>query len=473
LPDKSIGSFQFTLTATTETSISSGGGEETPTETTVAIIGEVVPERTGSGPRVGGLIGLLRIVHYLAISAVFGGLIVVLLIWPEGTEYGLSLRFFRLAWLAAVISTYFVVALTAMRSADDGFVTALNPLSWFGSLDGLDGLMLAIRLLFVIASGWVVIVPDRIVDPATQVPALGIVVIMMSTFGLSRLGQNVSFLNYVFGVPHALSVGVWIGGLTLLFFVTLTGSGESDLVQAVLGFARLSTTLMGVAVATGVMQMYVLDGFALFTSGHGRLNILTILITAAMIWIALMIKVFAQSRLAKAETLSGKMAWRLRRAVRVELIAGIVVFALTAWAVPMNPPQAKAESTRAAVNYAFRQELENDRFKVVLSITPVETGINAMRIELLKPSRISDFTVNLVPQEIGYEGIAIKPGLKRPGAVIIAGDGLFMLKAPGVWSIEITGATTTGELVPLATTINVAEGAPPTTTVAPTTTVGG
>jgi hypothetical protein len=186
-----------------------------------------------------------------------------------------------------------------------------------------------------------------------------------------------------------------------------------------------------------------------------------------------MIKVFAQSRLAKAETLSGKMAWRLRRAVRVELIAGIVVFALTAWAVPMNPPQAKAESTRAAVNYAFRQELENDRFKVVLSITPVETGINAMRIELLKPSRISDFTVNLVPQEIGYEGIAIKPGLKRPGAVIIAGDGLFMLKAPGVWSIEITGATTTGELVPLATTINVAEGAPPTTTVAPTTTVGG
>ena len=465
LPDRSIGSFQFTLTATTETSISSGGGEESPTETTVAIIGEVVPERTGSGPRVGGLIGLLRIVHYLAISAVFGGLIVVLLVWPEGTEYGLSLRFFRLAWLTAVISTYFVVALTAMRSADNGFVAALNPFSWFGSLDGLDGLMLAIRLLFVIAAGWVIVMPDRIVDPATQVPALGIIVVMMSTFGLSRLGQNVSFLNYVFGVPHALSVGVWIGGLTLLFFVTLTGSGESDLVQAILGFARMSTTLMGVAVATGVMQMYVLDGFALFTSGHGRLNILTILVTAAMIWIALMVKVFAQSRLAKAEVLPGKLAWRLRRAVRVELIAGIVVFALTAWAVPMNPPQAKAESARVAVNYAFRQELENDRFKVVLSITPVETGINAMRIELLKPSRISDFTVNLIPQEVGYEGIAIKPGLKRPGAVIIAGDGLFMLKAPGVWSIEITGATTTGELVPLATTITVAEGAPPTTTV--------
>ena len=473
LPDRSIGSFQFTLTATTETSISSGGGEETPTETTVAIIGEIVPERTGSGPRVGGLIGLLRIVHYLAISAVFGGLIVVLLIWPEGTEYGLSLRYFRLVWLVAFVSTYLVVALTAMRSANDGVSTALNPFSWFGSLDGLDGLMLAIRLLFVIAAGWVVINPDRIVDPATQVPALGIVTIMMATLGLSRLGQDVSFLTFVFGIPHALAIGVWIGGLALLFSVTLAGPGDEDLVEAVLGFARQSTTIMGVAVATGVMQMYVLDGFALFTSGHGRLNILTILVTAAMIWIALMVKTFAQSRLRTEDALSGKMAWRLRRAVRVELIAGIVVFGLTAWAVPMNPPQAKAESNRPAVNYAFRQELENDRFKVVLSITPVETGVNAMRIELLKPSRISDFTVNLVPQEVGYEGIAIKPGLKRPGAVIIAGDGLFMLKAPGVWSIEVTGATTTGELVPLATTITVAQGQPPETTVAPTTTVGG
>jgi len=255
--------------------------------------------------------------------------------------------------------------------------------------------------------------------------------------------------------------------------VAKVDDGDEDLVEAVLGFARQSTTLMGVAVATGVMQMYVLDGFALFTSGHGRLNILTILVTAAMIWIALMVKAFAQSRLRNEDGLSGKMAWRLRRAVRVELIAGIVVFGITAWAVPTNPPQAKAESTRPAVNYAFRQELENDRFKVVLSITPVETGVNAMRIELLKPSRISDFTVNLIPQEVGYEGIAIKPGLKRPGAVIIAGDGLFMLKAPGVWSIEVTGATTTGELVPLATTINVAQGQSPETTVAPTTTVGG
>jgi hypothetical protein len=43
-----------------------------------------------------------------------------------------------------------------------------------------------------------------------------------------------------------------------------------------------------------------------------------------------------------------------------------------------------------------------------------------------------------------------------------------------VWSIEITGATTTGELVPLATTLTVTEAPAPETTVAEVpTTVGG
>jgi hypothetical protein len=58
------------------------------------------------------------------------------------------------------------------------------------------------------------------------------------------------------------------------------------------------------------------------------------------------------------------------------------------------------------------------------------------------------------------------------------GDGTFTLPVAGVWSIEISGATTTGELIPLATTITIAESAAvPTTTlpaeIAPATTLAG
>ena len=62
---------------------------------------------------------------------------------------------------------------------------------------------------------------------------------------------------------------------------------------------------------------------------------------------------------------------------------------------------------------------------------------------------------------------------------IVAYDGLFNLKVAGVWSIEVMGATTTGELVPLATTLTVVQSATPETTVPETTvpavptTVGG
>jgi hypothetical protein len=142
--------------------------------------------------------------------------------------------------------------------------------------------------------------------------------------------------------------------------------------------------------------------------------------------------------------------------------------------IPMRPPQASASVSGPSAVYEFREELKNDRFHVILSLTPGTTGVNAMRIELLKPSRINNFTVNLIPQEVGFAGISINVPLKRPGAAIVAGDGTFLLNAPGVWSIEITGATTTGELVPLATTLTVTEAPVPETTVAEVpTTVGG
>ena len=103
-------------------------------------------------------------------------------------------------------------------------------------------------------------------------------------------------------------------------------------------------------------------------------------------------------------------------------------------------------------------------------MTPGVVGVNAMRIELLEPSRINNFTVNLVPQEPGYSGIAINLPIKRRGAVIVPGDGTLNLNVGGVWSIEVTGATTTGELIPLATTITVTDAGTPSTTTIPTTT---
>ena len=476
----SAGSISFALSVTqdsaavvTESTLVSPGE-------TVTAIGETVTTYSGAGSKTGLVLGLLRIAEYLFVSALFGGLILMLLAWPEGTEYPICLRFFKLTWLLSVVTMYLIVAMNSFRHSNSGFASSLSPFSWFGHTGGSAGAILILRFVLVVAAFWVAFDPEKIVDPTTQVPALTIVTLMMATYGLTRVGQHVSFLNYVFGVGHALSIGLWLGGMILLVRTVLSAPGESDLVQAVLGFAKLSGPLMIVGVITGFIQMLLLDGLSIFTSGHGRLGILVIMFSALMIFVALMLKSFVATKFARIENLTGKMAWRLRRVLTVEIVIGVVVLALTSWMVPMKPPQANAAVIKSSVAYEFREELQNDRFHIVLSISPATTGTNAMRIELLNPKRVNNFTIKLIPPDPAFEGIEINVPLKRRGAAIVAYDGLFNLKVAGVWSIEVTGATTTGEMVPLATTLTVVQSTTPETTVPETTlpvvtstTVGG
>lgn len=467
LADGSQGSIPFTSQIVSETTIPASDGATTDT-TVPAVIGEVVMQSAGGGPRVGGLLGLLRIFEYLLVAAIFGGLLTVTLAWPEGIDYGVCLRFFRITWLLAVATMYLIVAITAMRNSDSTFIGSLNPFSWFGALNDAAGLILLLRFALVIGSFWVTFQPARVFEPATQVPAITLITVMMATFGLTRLGQHVPLFTYIFGITHALAIGMWLGGLLLLSRTVLNAPGEADLLNAVHGFTRISVTLIVIAIVTGVMQVYLLDSFNIFSTGHGRLNLLKLIVVSAIIWISLMFKNFTVKRLSKESELTSKMAWRLRRAVSTELLVGILVLGLTSWMVPMHPPQARASGAGPTLPYAFREDLENDRFHVIISLTPSTTGVNAMRIELLEPSRINSFVVKLIPSEIGYAGIAINVPLKRRGAAIVMGDGSFTLPVAGVWSIEISGATTTGELIPLATTINITESAVvPTTTLAP------
>jgi putative copper export protein len=477
LADGSQGSIPFTSQIVSETTVPLTDG--TPTDTTMpAVIGEVVVESTGGGPRVGGLLGLLRIFEYLLVAAIFGGLLTVTLAWPEGIDYGVCLRFFRITWLLAVVTMYLIVAITAMRNSDNTFVGSLNPFGWFGVLNDAAGLILLLRFALVVGSFWVTFQPARVFEPATQVPAITLITVLMATFAFTRIGQNVAIFTYIFGIAHVLAIGMWLGGLLLLSRAVLNAPGEADLLNAVRGFTRISTILILVSIGTGVMQVYLLDSFNIFSTGHGRLNLLKLVVVAAMAWISLMFKNFTVTRLSKESELTSKMAWRLRRAVSTELLVGILVLGLTSWMVPMQPTQARASGAQPTVPYAFREELKNDRFHVIISLTPSTTGVNAMRIELLEPSRINNFIVKLIPSEIGYAGIAINVPLKRRGAAIVMGDGSFTLPVAGVWSIEVSGATTTGELIPLATTINITESTVASTTtlapeIAPATTLAG
>lgn len=208
---------------------------------------------------------------------------------------------------------------------------------------------------------------------------------------------------------------------------------------------------------TGLVLVYLMDRAAIFTSGHGRLNVLQLIVVALMIWIMLQLRNFATGRLRKEKRLTAQMAWRLRRAITAEIVVGIMILAVTSWAVSMRPPQAVAQRAAPIANYLYREELKNDRFHVVLSMTPLTTGANALRVELLQPKRINNFEVRLVPQAEGYAGIALIVPIKHRGAAVASVDSGLIFPVAGIWNVEIVGTTTTGDLTSLGTTITITE----------------
>ncbi len=473
LPDKSLGSFSFTSAVEIQTTIA--GATETPgTPGTPTIIGETI-EQQEAGPRVGGILGLLRVLEYLLMSAIFGGLALMLTAWPEGPTYGVTLRYMRLTWIACVVNMFFVLVLSTMRAESQGFIASMNPFGWFGALNTGSGAILILRFVLILASGWVAMNPGRVNDPASQLLASSLIISMIATLGLSRLGQDVAIFSYILGVIHAIAMAYWVGGLLLLSRVVLIGPGSSDLVSAVRTFAKQAFVAFGVTAFTGASLVYILDGSSIFTSGHGRITVFKVVFVSVMVFITLVLKTFVTQKLTDGDNLTGRMAWRLRRAVSVELTFALIAMMFTSWLVATTPPQVKAEVRTTSAIYSFREELKNDRFHVVISLTPGVTGTNAMRIELIEPRRINNFAVKMVPQAIGYSGIQINVPLSRPGAAIVAGDGSFILNAPGIWNIEISGTTTTGDLTPLATTLAVTQApeAQTATTLPTTTTIGG
>ena len=448
----SLGTFNFTLLITTQTTLAANLDT---TDTTV--VGEIISITAAPEPRLGLLLGLLRILEYLFVACVVGGLLYIVIGWPEGFEYDTTQRFLRLSWFAALGSLFLVVAVNSARASGNSFVASLNPFTWFGGLNSAGGIVLLLRFVLVAGTAAVAFAPRRILQPETQVPAILYLLAVAATYGLTRVGQNLPVFTYIIGIFHAWGIVLWLGALALLVRATLAGPGEQDLVDAVRYFVRLSPLLMLVTIVTGLVQVYLTDGAAVFTSGHGRANVLTLVIVAVMVWLMLLVRNFSANRLGRERRLTAQMAWRLRRALTAQVIVGILVLGATSWAASMRPPKAVAKRATPTANYLYREELKNDRFHVILSITPLTTGANAMRVELLEPKRINNFEVRLVPQAEGYAGIALIMPLRFAGAAVAPVDGGLVFPVAGVWNVEIVGTTTTGDLTTLGTTITVTE----------------
>jgi copper transport protein len=397
---------------------------------------------SGQGP-----LWLGRLISVFGLAVLLGALVVIAAAWPEGVEYLVTIRFLRAVWIVAVLGSLLYVAAATAAVTGSGLGSGFNPANWVDLFDaGIPGIAAVARLVLAVACAWVAFRPDRVIDPVTQMAALGIPALAVATIGFSRTNMDLAVIGVPLSIVHALAMSVWLGGLVLLARVVLAGPGEEDLVHAVRGFGRLSNIAIGATIATGIVQMILLDGGDLFGTSHGRVILLKTVVVAVMIFVAVSARQFVNQRLARANEMTVPMADRLRRAFGFEAAAGVIVLAMSAWLLSLAPSNVE---TAADIDYAIAVAVEAPEadLDVTVRLTRDRVGLAGMAVEVDAPeeglsglevvlSAPPNDTIGTITQPVPLTGTGV--------AVLLEGDQGLPLTVAGDWTLVVNAVTPTG-----------------------------
>jgi len=439
-----------TFAVTSESAVSTVAGATTTTDPFLrqpAVTTSTATESGGSDDgSSGGALWLGRLLSTIGILVVFGGLTLISVGWPEGPEYVVTVRFFRTVWFVSLLGTILYLVAFAADFNDTSFGAALSPSAWLDLNDaGWAGRGALLRLVFVAASGAVAMRPERIIDPATAMWAWAIPGTAVITVAMSRVGAPAAILGFLVGVVHVFAVAIWVGGAALVARVVLAGPGDEDLVQATRAFSRISVPAMLVAAATGVFQVFRLDGGDLFSSSHGRVLLLKVVAVAAMLAVSLAARQQVTMRLDRAHEMSSASADRFRRAFSAEATLGIVVLAFSGWMLALTPPNV---DPHAGESYSRELPIVDPStgLEATVFIGPSVVGRNGLRVEVEQPADgITNLTLRfLPPPNSNVFGLVQSIPLSGAGtAVLPESDGL-PFGAAGTWTLEFSTSTAIG-----------------------------
>jgi copper transport protein len=423
-------------------SVPADAGTTTTSTTTTDEVANLSDVDSGQGP-----LWLGRLISVFGLAVLLGSLVVIAAAWPEGVEYLVTIRFLRAVWIVAFLGTLLYVAAATAAVTGSGLGSGFNPANWVDLFDaGIPGIAAVARLVLVVACAWVAFRPDRVIDPVTQMAALGVPALAVATIGFSRTNMDLAVIGVPLSIVHALAMSVWLGGLVLLARVVLAGPGEEDLVHAVRGFGRLSNVAIGATIATGIVQMILLDGGDLFGTSHGRVILLKTVVVAAMIFVAVSARQFVNQRLARANEMTVPMADRLRRAFGFEAAAGVVVLAMSAWLLSLAPSNVAAGPD---IDYAIALAVEAPEadLDVTVRLTRDRVGLAGMAVEVDAPDEgLSGLEVVLTAPANDTIGTITQPvPLTGTGvAVLLEGDQGLPLTVAGDWTLVVNAVTPTG-----------------------------
>ena len=397
----------------------------------------------------GGALWLGRLLSTLGILVVFGGLALISVGWPEGPEYVVTVRFLRFAWAVSLVGTLLYLVAFAADFGNSSFGAAMSPGAWLDLADaGWSGRGALLRIVFITASGWVAMRPERIIDPTSAMWAWALPGFALIAVAMSRVAGTAALLGFFVNVVHVLAAAVWFGGAALVARVVLAGPGEDDLVQATRAFSRVSVPAMLVTAITGVIQVIRLDGGDLFTSNHGRVLLLKVVAVAAMLAVALAARQQVSLRLDRAHELTAQMADRFRRAFHAEAALGVVVLAFSGWLLALTPPTIDPfADERYLPEIPFNDATSGLQARVFIG--PGRAGPTGLRVEVDAPAEgITNLALRFVPPLGNPDAFIIEQPipLTTSGTAILQTDDGLPLNIPGTWTLQVFASTSQGVL---------------------------
>ncbi|MEY3690832.1 MAG: hypothetical protein RJB57_487, partial [Actinomycetota bacterium] len=398
LADASAGSFSFE--SQTQPTTTPAPGE--PGQTTLPAGPDGTAVETAA-PRLGGPVGLARLLAFLTVSALFGGLLFVRFVWVEGVEYSIAERYFRIVSLAATASVALQVSLVTAAESGRGLGASFLPTSWFSLLDFNEGRTLLLRLVAVGALVYFSWIPARIFEPTNVPQSTAALVLLAVSFGFDRMTGRSLAIGVVMGIVHMAFVMLFVGAVAIIWRVVLYGPGEEDLIHALHGWHRIATPVSVVIIVSGAVQVWRLDGLSLVNSGHGRMVLLKVLVVGLLLFVSAAVRNWVAGRLRRAKVLNQRAVHVLRKPVGFELALSVLVLAFSSILMSMRPPYVVPRDKGPKEQYAVVRDMTgSDDFRVRLSITPGNVGANKMLVELFGPARIQNFTVSLVPANTAF-----------------------------------------------------------------------
>lgn len=211
-----------------------------------------------------------------------------------------------------------------------------------------------------------------------------------SAYGGHGAAGRWHYLGVFLTMLHVSAMAVWLGGLLLVLL-----SFDSMEERGVTRFSAFALVAVAAIVVSGgiqgVRQVDSLD--ALTGTSYGKLLIWKLVVVAAVLGVATVARQATHGRLSlttpvAGATLSAASADRidrprLRTAVTIEAVLGVMVVVVTSLLMAANPSQATAAKPYSAT-------LTSNGYLATITVAPARVGANEIHVYLSSPSSSLD-----------------------------------------------------------------------------------